>query len=215
LECDSDCTWDWTRLGSTPIVIDTDGSGFRLTSASGGVYFDFYGNGHPIQIAWTAPGSANGWLALVRPGTTITSGQQLFGNITPQPPSSDPNGFLALAVYDRPDRGGNGDGLIDAADAVWPNLFVWIDANHDGIEQPKELRTLDSVGIHSISLHYTLSEYTDQYGNIFRYKGSLNPDQGGSVDPKIYDVILQNNQPALGPDATVSAVSTQTATKNR
>jgi hypothetical protein len=106
----TDCTWDWTRLGSTPIVIDTDGSGFRLTSASGGVYFDFYGNGHPIQIAWTAPGSANGWLALVRPGTTITSGQQLFGNITPQPPSSDPNGFLALAVYDRPDQGGTGTG---------------------------------------------------------------------------------------------------------
>ena len=50
---------------------------------------------------------------------------QMFGNFTPLPTSSTPNGFAALAVYDDPKNGGNGDGIIDARDAVWqhPDLL--------------------------------------------------------------------------------------------
>ncbi len=136
---------------STPIIIDTDGSGFHLTSAADGVLFDFSGTGKPIQIAWTAPGSTNGWLALDRNGNgNIDSGKELFGNITEQPSSSDPNGFLALAVFDLPENGGNGDGAIDNQDAIREKYWVWIDANHDGIAQAEELHHLDDVGIHSI-----------------------------------------------------------------
>jgi hypothetical protein len=122
---------------STPIVIDTDGSGFHLTSAENGIRFDFFGNEKRIQIAWTAPGSTNGWLALDRNGDgNINSGKDLFGNVTAQPPSDNPNGFLALAVFDLQENGGNGDGMIDSQDAIWPKLLVWIDSNHDGISQP-------------------------------------------------------------------------------
>jgi hypothetical protein len=172
-------------------VIDTDGSGFHLTSAASGVLFDFFGNGKPVQIAWTAQGSTNGWLALDREGDgEISSAKDLFGNITAQPPSDSPNGFLALAVFDEPANGGNGDGIIDNRDAVWPKLLVWIDANHDGISQPEELHHLDDVGIHSIGLMYTESLHVDAYGNQFRYKGHLNPDKGDNVNRVIYDVIL-------------------------
>jgi hypothetical protein len=175
----------------SPIVIDTDGSGFHLTSAASGVLFDFFGNGKPVQIAWTAQGSTNGWLALDREGDgEISSAKDLFGNITAQPPSDSPNGFLALAVFDEPANGGNGDGIIDNRDAVWPKLLVWIDANHDGISQPEELHHLDDVGIHSIGLMYTESLHVDAYGNQFRYKGHLNPDKGDNVNRVIYDVIL-------------------------
>jgi hypothetical protein len=162
-----------------------------LTSVSGGVKFDFYGNGTPIQISWTAPGSTNGWLALDRNHNgLIDSAKELFGNITVQPASPTPNGFLALAVYDTPAYGGNGDGVIDKKDAIWPQLLVWIDANHDGISQPGELHHLDDIGIHSIDLKYTESRYVDAYGNVFRYKGRLNPVKPDTANRTIYDVFL-------------------------
>jgi hypothetical protein len=165
-----------------------------LTDAANGVRFDIKGDGHPIQLAWTARGSRNGWLALPGPDGRVDSGKELFGNFTPQPESFDPNGFLALAVYDQADKGGNGDGIIDWHDAVFQELRVWIDENHDGVAQPTELYRLPAVGVYSISLKYTESKFTDQAGNQFRYKGTINPNgnpNGDTIDRIIYDVFLQ------------------------
>ena len=111
----------------------------------------------------------------------------LFGNITPQPTSAHPNGFLALAQYDA-----NGDGVIDASDPVYSQLRLWIDANHDGISQPEELHTLAEMGVYSISLGYALSMRTDEFGNVFRYKAKVNAGQSGASDvgKKAYDVFF-------------------------
>jgi hypothetical protein len=117
---------------------------------------------------------------------------QLFGNFTPQPPSDNPNGYIALAVYDQPDHGGNGDGIIDNNDQIFSSLRLWIDQNHDGICQPGELHTLPEMGIFSISLNYTLTGRTDEFGNIFRYTAKVNQGQHGESDVgrKAYDVFL-------------------------
>ena len=163
---------------TSPIIIDTEGEGFHLTSAANGVLFDIRGDGHPVQISWTATGSHNAFLALDRNGDGhITSGKELFGNFTLQPASASPNGFLALAEFDKPENGGNGDGVIDDQDRIFPQLVLWIDENHDGVSQPGEIHTLPELGIHSLSLNYFESRRNDEFGNQFRYKARVNPER--------------------------------------
>jgi hypothetical protein len=169
---------EYAQPDCSPIIIDVEGEGFHLTSAAGGVMFDIRGGGHPVQIAWTAPGYRNAFLALDRNHNgTIDSGMELFGNFTAQPKSPHPNGFLALAEFDKPENGGNGDGVIDEHDAVFSQLRLWIDENHDGVSQPNELHTLPELGIYSLSLSYFESRKTDEFGNQFRYKARVNPGQ--------------------------------------
>jgi len=183
----------------SPIIIDTEGEGFHLTSAAAGVLFDIAGTGRPVQIAWTNSQFHNGFLALPGPDGLVHSGKELFGNFTPQPPSANPNGFLALLEYDKPENGGNGDGVIDEKDAVFSRLRLWIDENHDGVSQPDELHKLSDLGVYSLALDYFKSSHTDEFGNQFRYKARVNPgerrdsrDETSSGEPSrwTYDVFL-------------------------
>jgi len=182
------------QIMTSPIIVDTTGNGFHLTSADDGVTFDIRADGHPIKLAWTAADSGNAFLALDRNHNgIIDNGSELFGNVTEQPPSDNPNGYLALAEFDKPENGGNGDGIIDSRDAVYSKLLLWIDANHDGISQPNELHSLPDLGVYSISLSYKEERLTDEYGNQFRYRGVLNPNplDGTSKDGRYtYDVFF-------------------------
>jgi hypothetical protein len=177
----------------TPIIIDTDGSGFQLTDYQGGVSFDMIGGGEPAQMSWTAPGSTNAFLVLDRNGDgKINNGVELFGSSAPQPRSDAPNGFLALAVFDKPDKGGNADGVIDSRDAVYSQLRLWIDANHNGISEPGELHILQEFGIDWLSFDYKLASRVDRYGNTFRYRAKVGsyPAQGSGPSRYAWDVIL-------------------------
>jgi hypothetical protein len=173
----------------TPIIIDVDGSGFHLDSADQGVLFDFFGDGSPLQMSWTAVGSTNGFLVRDLSGTgKITSGKEMFGNLTQQPASKNPNGFAALAQYDD-----NGDGWIDPQDVIWGKLLLWQDTNHNGITDEGELHSLDEMGIKRISVRYHEDRKVDEYGNLFRYEAAINDS---STDHRVYDVILEYKKPA-------------------
>ena len=197
--CASGTYWDfeWCEcrpVYGSPVLVDVAGDGFRLTGVDGGVRFDLDGDGAAERVAWAAAGADDAWLALDRDGDgAIESGQELFGNYTPQPEppaGEERNGFLALAEYDRPAQGGNADGVLDGRDAVFTALRLWQDANHNGVSEPGELHTLPSLDVVRIHLDYKESKRTDEHGNRFRYRAKVDDAKGAKVNRWAWDVLL-------------------------
>jgi hypothetical protein len=205
---------------SSPLVIDLEGKGFAdaFTSLQDGIRWDFDGFGHMQQMAWTNPKRKIGFLFLDRmnkghrtapgliadpPNGKVDSAFELFSDIAYQPilsdddrkevaanPQFEGNGFRALAYFDLPYAGGNGDGKIDAEDQVWSRLKVWVDTAHDGDSRNGDEYTLDELGIKSISTKFVKSPRTDKYGNQLRFQGTLEMVKAGPSVPPIYDVFF-------------------------
>jgi hypothetical protein len=160
--------------GCSPIVIDLGNNGLNLGEAGVGVYFDVNADGVRDHVQWVRSGGDEAFLAMDRSGNgLIDDGAELFGVGTPMilENRNAPNGFVGLAQYDAHQLGGNDDGRITDADAIWPQLRVWIDANADGISTGNEIRTLRNVGITSLETIPRIHKHVDPAGNIIPYWG--------------------------------------------
>ena len=185
--CDSMSGSCWT-----PILIDVKGDGLRMTDSTAGIRFDAFGGGVKIQTAWTVSNSDDAWLVLDRNNNgTIDDGTELFSSAAPQPVLPFPqlkNGFNALAEFDRPERGGNADGVIDKNDYVFSSLRLWQDLNHNGISEPSELYSLAALGLAVVSLDYREARRKDGYGNTYRYRAKVTNDRGAQLGRWAWDV---------------------------
>jgi len=198
------------------VIVDTTGNGFHMSDPNQNwVTFDLLGDGTFHHFSWPVHGSGNAWLVYdANDDGIITNGKELFGNYTPHsdgavPNHPDPNGFLALAWYDKRAQGGNMDGVIDKQDAIWNHLKLWIDdhcyltPNAPCTSVPSEIHSLESAGIKSIALVYEATPASDggydAYGNDFKIFVKVNVDPKNnakdprpSKDPRVmYDVFLR------------------------
>ena len=140
-----------------PLIIDLGDSGIVLHSLENGVYFDLDNNGFAERTAWID--IEDGFLALDRNNNgTIDNGGELFGDqVKLSDGSKSSSGFEALKELD-----GNEDDVIDENDETYEKLRVWIDSNHNGKSESNELKTLDDLGVISISLEHEEISYIDE-----------------------------------------------------
>jgi hypothetical protein len=185
---------------TSPILIDVAGDGFRLTSWADGVDFATRAGFQPSARAWTEAGSDDAWLVLDRDGDgVINDGSEMFGNATPQPlppAGMRRNGFLALAPNDD-----DANGAIDEQDAIFADLRLWQDVDHDGVSQPWELHALTELGVAGISLAYVEAREADENGNSFRYRAAVYGTPGSPVGMTAWDVWLVG----VGPEPVISS----------
>jgi Ca2+-binding RTX toxin-like protein len=130
--------------GKKPIAIDLNGDGFHFKDIDdSNVFFDVNGDGWRRKIAWNNP--QDGFIVLDENGDgKITDYDEL--SFIPHKPDGQSD-LDALKAFDT-----NGDGVFSAADRDWKKFGVWRDANSNGVTDPGELMTLDSLGINRIEL---------------------------------------------------------------
>jgi hypothetical protein len=173
---------------NSPIIINFERGDYRLTGSDSPVLFDILASGKRIRIGWTAPGADEAFLCLDRNNNgVIDNGSELFGTATPlESGQIAANGFAALAEYDD-----NGDGVINAADAVWTRLLLWRDDNHDGVSQPSEITPIASSSVVAIGLNDHWTGRRDRYGNVFQYQSTVwLGDAEKSTARPVYDVFF-------------------------
>jgi hypothetical protein len=164
----------------SPIVLDLDGDGVRLSSVTEGVRFDLEESGRAVRTAWPVGGDA--LLVWDRDADgRIASGAELFGQSWSDLGGRWASGFAALAALDDPMRGGNANGRIDAGDLAFAELRVWVDADRDGATDPGELRTLDDAGIAALPLAHEQSRMHDAFGNGLRLVGAYERADGSTA----------------------------------
>lgn len=156
-----------TRV-TEPIVIDLAGNGFSFTRVDDGIELDVEGRGAPQRVSWTSKGSDDAFLCIdANKNGVIDVPAELLGGT-----SGPPNGFAYLAAMDGVKSHENTDvvrarqpkGYLDKTDALFRELILWTDVNHNGRSEEDELQSLEYTGIERIATGYEGSVTADGWG---------------------------------------------------
>lgn len=176
------------KIAATPLVLDLNGDGVQTTSITEGTQFDLLAIGAKQNLGWVS--QQDGLLAIDLNGDgQINSGAELFGDRTVLADGSRAvDGWAALRGMDS-----NHDGKVDAQDAQFNQLRVWVDADSDGVTDAGELRSLADQGIASIDLAAD-GRSVQQNGNVVQAFSTYTTTDG--VTHEVADVGFAVSQPA-------------------
>lgn len=157
-----------------PLLLDLSGQGAGLTGIEDGVLFDIDNSGSLRRTSWVD--RRTGMLVHDDGSGQVSNISQLFSEYYGGKAGSDGNsgetpfkdGFAALASVDA-----NADGAINVEDAVWSQLKVWVDGNHDGRTDAGELKGLQEHGISQIKLGQVESVGETRQGNQVISRGAF------------------------------------------
>jgi hypothetical protein len=158
----------------TPLILDLNGDGIHTSGLDSAVAFDIDGDGDRELIGWTDPTTEDAFLWLdLDANHRVDGGRELFGSGTILPGGhAAGNGFEALAIYDQPEHGGDGDGRLAVGDRMFGRLRLWIDRDHDGTADPAgETTTLAQAGIVALELGARASGSRDIHSNVHALVG--------------------------------------------
>ncbi|MDP9191197.1 MAG: hypothetical protein M3P06_05790 [Acidobacteriota bacterium] len=149
-----------------PLILDLNNDGIHTTGLDDPVNFWIDREGRSLTTAWTDPDTEEAFLWMDLNHDHMAHVTELFGSRMYAPDGVyHANGFAALVKYDRPQFGGDADGQITHKDWVWHRLRLWVDRNHDGVSQPKEISLPVTHRIVALNLAYVAGETYDEYGN--------------------------------------------------
>jgi hypothetical protein len=175
-------------------LIDLGQDGIHLGKTGVGVAYDFFGNGNFTATQWVASQGNDAFLVLDKnQNGKIDNGAELFGlGILVQSNTRAANGFEELAQYDQGYLGGNEDGVINAEDAIWSKLGLWLDNNADGVSSPDELFDLATFNMTELAIEGKENGRRDPAGNVLRFWAWATSDNSNSHNKfKMVDVYFR------------------------
>jgi Ca2+-binding RTX toxin-like protein len=133
-----------------PVILDLDGDGIELVKrGKSKARFDMDGDGVRDDTGWI--GKGDGILVIDRDNDGLITGAAELSFLAEKPDAR--SDLEALGALDS-----NRDRKIDATDLRFGELKVWVDSNRNGFTDAGELKTLQELGIASISLAAAANE---------------------------------------------------------
>ncbi|WP_237060305.1 hypothetical protein [Microbulbifer sediminum] len=185
-------------IPTEPLLIDLGGDGIELSEKGVGVSFDITGTGIPVEIQWVKQGGNEAFLFRDLNGNELAdSGKEFFGDSTPLYDGSGNkalNGFHALGQFDSPILGGDDNGVINNADIVWEELYLWLDKNADGISTPDEVsKVAGSIVVEIPTIpKERKNNFVDAAGNLMPFEAKatgIKTHANGETTKKKLDVV--------------------------
>ena len=187
--------------GTEPVILDLNGTGFHFQSVNdSNVFFQSADDGWRHRSAWFSGG--NGVLAVDTVGDGIVhDSSQIELTRFSKTAQTDLQG---LAAFDS-----NHDGIISKLDARWGQLGVWVDANQDGVSEAGEFKSLDALGITTLSL---TSNNQSSVNHGVTVHGIANFTRADGSTGNVADITLPNSKDIQFTNADGTTVIKQLAT---